>query len=62
MRKYIVQMAETRNFEIPVIAAGRSAAIQAAREKWGKEPTTGQWEVDGAETEIVSVTEAAETK
>ena len=54
--RYIIQIAETRNFEIPIDAVDEAIARELAMEIWREADTTGQWEIADTTTEVVAVT------
>ena len=54
--RYLVQIAETNNFEIPITAESPEEARRKAWELWRYANTVGQWEIPDTETEIVAVT------
>jgi hypothetical protein len=56
MATFIVQIAETNNFELPIEAETEEQARKLAMEEWLSAPTTGQWEIADMNTEIVAVT------
>ncbi len=57
MPKFIVQIAETRNFEITVDAADEATASTAAWKIWREAPEVGGYEIDETEDDIVAITE-----
>lgn len=56
MAKFVVQIAETRNYEIEVDAADKRAAREAAWKIWREAPEVGSYEISDTETETVAIT------
>ena len=55
MTKYLVQIAETRNYVIEVEAVDRERAEWEALQIWTKADDVGSYESDGPWSEIVAV-------
>lgn len=61
MPKFVVQIAETNNYELSVEATDEEQARELAWEEWRSAPTIGQWEIADMTTEIVAVTAEVKT-
>jgi hypothetical protein len=57
MPKFVVQIAETSNFQIEVEAADERAAEAKAMEVWRDAPEVGGYQIPDTETEVVAVVE-----
>lgn len=58
MGKFIVQIAETRNYEIEIEAQSENSASELAMDVWRNADEVGGYEIPDTTTEIVSVTAA----
>lgn len=60
MAKFIVQIAETRNFEIDVEADDDASAREAAMKVWREAPEVGGYEIADTTEEVVAVSRKSE--
>lgn len=57
MKRFVVQIAETRNYELSVIAENESAAREMALKEWIEAPEVGSYEIADQSIEVVAVTD-----
>lgn len=57
MRTFLVQFAQTRNYEIEVTAADETVAKAKAWNIWRDAPELGSYEISDEETDIVACTQ-----